>query len=99
MSGYLPPSSRVTCFSDAPARRGDMPAGNPQRVAPGADAADHPEGLAARVAEGPWSQIDVLAGESGGQPGVIFQTLRAREHIDHTRLLDRLAGVAGLEHG
>src|SRR5207253_5167049 len=80
-------------------RRSGFPAGDLQRVVPGADAGDHPERLAARVAEGLWPQIDVLAGDCRSQPGVIFQALRTREHIDRARLLDRLAGVAGLEHG
>ena len=78
-------------------RRRRLPAGDLQRVVPGADAGDDAERLAPRVAEGRRPEVDVLAGKARGDAGEIVEAVGAGEHVDGRGLLDRLAGVAGLE--
>ena len=80
-------------------RRRGFPAGDLQRVVPRTDPRHDTERLAARVAEGSWAEIEVLSGNAGGQPAVVLQALRTREHVHRAGLLDRLAGVARLELG
>ena len=76
-----------------------FPAGDLQRVVPRADAGGDAERLAARVAEGGRAEVDVLAGRALRERGEVLEALGARDHVDDARLLDRLAGVAGLERG
>ena len=78
-------------------RRRRLPAGDLQRIVPGADARDDAERLAARVAEGAGAQVQVLAGDRRRDAGEILEAVGARDHVDDSRFLDRLAGVARLE--
>ena len=76
-----------------------LPAGDLQRIVPGADAGHHAQGLAARVAEGLGTQIDVLAAQGLREAREVFEAFRAGDHIHHQGLLNRLAGVARFELG
>ena len=74
-----------------------LPAGDLQRIVPRADACDHAERLAARIAERGRAEIGLLAGQRCRKGGKILEAVGAGEHIDGDGLLDRLAGVAGFE--
>ena len=63
-------------------RRRRLPAGDLERVVPGADAGDDAERLAPRIAEGGRAEIDVLAGERRGEAGEILEAVGAGEHVD-----------------
>ncbi len=76
-----------------------LPAGDLQRVVPCADAGDHAERLAARVAEGLRAEIDVLAAQGLRKARKIFEAIRAGNHVHDQRLLDGLAGIARFELG
>ncbi len=76
-----------------------LPAGDLQRIVPGADAGGDAERLAARVAEGRGPEVDVLAGRALRERREVLEALRAGDHVDDARFLDGLAGVAGLELG
>ena len=78
-------------------RRRRLPAGDLQRIVPGADAGDDAERLAARVAEGLRAEIDVFACRALCQGGEVLNALGAGDDVDDARLLDRLAGIAGFE--
>ena len=41
----------------------------------------------------------MFTGSALGERGEVFQALRARDHVDDARLLDRLSRVAGFELG
>ena len=79
--------------------RGRLPAGDLDRVVPGADPGDHAEGLAPRIAERRGAEVDMLAGQRRGNSGEIVEAIRPRQDVDRDRLLDRLAGVARLGLG
>ena len=74
-----------------------LPAGDLQRVVPGADAGNDAERFAARVAEGLRSEVDVLAGSALRERREVLDAFGTRDHVDDTRLLDGLAGIAGFE--
>ena len=74
-----------------------LPAGDLQRVVPGADAGRDADRLAARVAERGGAEVDVLAGRALRERGEVLEALGAGDHVDDARFLDRLAGIAGLE--
>ena len=76
-----------------------FPTGDLQRIVPGADARDDAERLAPRIAECLRPEVQVLAREGGGEARIVFEAVGSGEHIDRARLLDRLAGIARLEHG
>ena len=76
-----------------------FPAGDLQRVVPGADAGDHAQGFAARVAEGLRAEIDVLAAQGLREAGEILQAIRAGQHVHDQGFLDGLAGIARFELG
>ncbi len=79
-------------------RRRRLPAGDLERVVPGADAGDDAERLAPGVAEGRRAEVDMLAGERGRDAGESSRGSRRRRWTSTLRrLLDRLAGVARLE--
>ena len=80
-------------------RRRGLPAGDLQRIVPGADAGDHAQRLAPRVAERLRPEIDVLAGEALRETGEIFEAIGAGDDVDDAGLLDGLAGIARLELG
>jgi hypothetical protein len=63
-----------------------LPAGDLQRIVPGADAGDHAERLAPRIAEGLGPEIEVLAGEDWAKAGKILEAIRAREATSTTRV-------------
>src|ERR687898_1920958 len=78
-------------------RRCRLPAGDLQRIVPGADAGDDAEWFAPRVTPGLWAEVDVLAGRTLRERGEVFDALRAGDDVDDARFLDWLAGVAGFE--
>jgi hypothetical protein len=74
-----------------------LPAGDLDRVIPGADSRRDSDRLAARVAEGRRAEIDVLAGRALREGRKILEALSAGDHVDDARLLDGLARVAGFQ--
>jgi hypothetical protein len=64
-------------------RRRRFPAGDLQRIVPGADAGDHPERLSPGVAEGLRPKIDMLAAQALCNSGEVLETIRAGSHVHH----------------
>ena len=77
-------------------RRRGLPAGGLHGIVPSTDARHHAERLTPRVAEACRTEIDVLACRTGRERSEVLEALDARDDIDDTGLLDRLARVAHL---
>src|SRR5450755_4796392 len=78
-------------------RRSRLPAGDLQRIVPGADSGDYPQRLTPGIAECLRAEVNVLTRQARRERSKILKTLGARDHIDDTRLLDRLTRVARLK--
>ena len=79
-------------------RRGCLPAGNLQRVVPGADPGADAQGLAAAVVKiGP--QLLLIALDGGGKTGEELYAVSTGHHVHHGGLLPGLAGVGHLDGG
>ena len=77
-------------------RRRRLPAGDLDRIVPGADADADAERLAPRIGEGA-AEIDIVAVEGGDRAAEIFERIGGRRRVGNQRLLDGLAGVERLE--
>ena len=78
-------------------RRRGLPAGDLDRIVPGADAGADAERLAPRIGEGAVAERHVLAMHDLRQPGEELEAIGGRADIGLRRLLDRLAGVEHFE--